>query len=71
MPCREVAARRSDPPVEPAASRFRRLLRARRKRPGDCAAEERNEFASFHWIEPHFISAQPRHGRACPGHPDK
>jgi hypothetical protein len=33
------------------------MLRARRKRPGDCAAQKRNEFASFHPIEWHPIPA--------------
>ena len=51
---REVAPRRSYPRIESArAAQRRRLLRARRKRPGDRAAQERNEFASFHPIELH------------------
>jgi hypothetical protein len=45
---------------EKADHRQRRLLRARRARPGGSrAAEQRDEFAP----------ANARHGRACTGHP--
>ena len=67
MLCREVMSRRSYPRVESAASclshGFGRLLRACRKRPGDGAAQKRNEFASLHPIELHPTHASQ--DRSC------
>jgi hypothetical protein len=42
------------PAVDEPDDWHRRLLRARRKRPHRCPAEQRNELAPSQWIELHF-----------------